>query len=120
MIPENQLLGSLRESSISWFRPAKVHLTNEQLLELRDEENSIYFGCWNGYDGPEWGMERYKTLSDLENEHGKALHVKINWNGKTEGIMFSTGFFRPTGSRRCFLTTESTRRISFRIRAPTP
>ena len=63
------------------------------MLGLRDEGNSIYFGCWNGYDGPEWGMKRYKTLSDLENEHGKALHVKINWNGKTEGIMFSTGFF---------------------------
>ena len=57
------------------------------------EENSIYFGCWNGYEGPEWGMERYKTLSDLENEHGKALHVKINWNGKTEGIQFENKWF---------------------------
>jgi len=93
LIPENQLLGSLRESTISWFRPANVHLTNEQLLELRDEENSIYFGCWNGYDGPEWGMQRYKTISDLENEHGKAVHVKINWNGKTEGIQFDKKFF---------------------------
>ena len=93
MIPENQLLGSLRESSISWFRPAKVHLTNEQLLELRDEENSIYFGCWNGCTGAEWGMKRYKTLSDLENGHGKALHIKVNWNGKTEGIQFENKWF---------------------------
>jgi hypothetical protein len=99
MIPENQLLGSLRESSLSWFRPANVHLTNEQLLELRDEEKSIYFGCWNGYNGPEWGMQRYKNLSDLENEHGKALHVKVNWNGTKVGIQFENKWFSFKGMK---------------------
>ena len=94
MIPENPLLGTLRESPISWFRPAKGVLSDESKIELQDSNKSIYFGCWNGYDGAEWGMMRYKTISDLENEYGKALHVKVNWNGKTEGIQFENHYMK--------------------------
>tara|TARA_B100000686_G_C16205314_1_gene672641 strand:+ start:185 stop:625 length:441 start_codon:yes stop_codon:yes gene_type:complete len=94
MIPESPLLGALRECKVSWFRPAKVRLSENQMSELTDSENGIFFGCWNGYNGPEWGMERYKTISDLENEHGKALHVKVNWNGKTEGIQFENHYMK--------------------------
>ena len=97
MIPENPLLGTLRESSLSWFRPAKSLLSDESKSELQDSNNDIYFGCWNGYDGPEWGMKRYKTLSDLENEHGKALHIKIN--GKIEGIQFENKWFSFRGMK---------------------
>ena len=99
MIPENPLLGTLRESPISWFRPAKSLLSDESKSELQDSNNDIYFGCWNGCDGPEWGMKRYKTLSDLENEHGKALHIKINWNGKIEGIQFENKWFSFRGMK---------------------
>jgi len=99
MIPENSLLGTLRESSLSWFRPANGFLSEEDKIELQDSNNDIYFGCWNGYNGAEWGMQRYKTLSDLENEHGKALHVKINWNGKTEGIQFENKWFSFNGMK---------------------
>jgi len=93
MIPENPLLGSLRECPISWFRVAKGQLTAEQIQELSDPTQGIWFGCWNGYDGPEWGMSRDKTIVDLEKEHGKVIHVKKNWNGKTEGIQFENKWF---------------------------
>ena len=99
MIPENPLLGTLRESSLSWFRPAKGFLSEESKIELQDSNNDTYFGCWNGYNGAEWGMMRYKTLSDLENEHGKALHVKINWNGTKVGIQFENKWFSFRGMK---------------------
>ena len=94
MIPESPLLAELRESPISWFRKAIGHLTPDQQEHLTDRKNGIGFGCWNGYDGPEWGMMRYKTISDLEKEHGNALHVKVNWNGKVEGIQFQNHYMR--------------------------
>lgn len=94
MIPESPLLDPIRECHVSWFRKAKVYLTDEQKNELRDEENGIFFACWNGHHGPEWGMERYKTISDLEKEHGNALHLKENWNGKTEGIQFENHYLK--------------------------
>jgi len=94
MIPESPLLAELRESPISWFRKAIGHLSPDQQEHLADREQGIGLGCWNGYDGPEWGMMRYKTISDLENEHGKALHVKVNWNGKTEGIQFENHYMK--------------------------
>lgn len=94
MIPESPLLGTLKETSFSWFRPAKGNLSDEQMRELTDIENGIGFGCFNGYSQPVWGMRRYKTISDLENEHGKALHVKVNWNGKTEGIQFENHYMK--------------------------
>ena len=34
------------------------------------------------------GMVREKTIADLEVEHGKAIHVEKNWNGKVIGIRF--------------------------------
>ena len=92
MIPESPLLAELRESPISWFRKAIGHLTPDQQEHLTDRKNGIGFGCWNGYNGPEWGMMRYKTISDLEKEHGNALHVKVNWNGKVEGIQFENHY----------------------------
>jgi len=92
MIPESPFLSHLRTSPYKWFRKAIVMLTPEQREDLTDLENGIGFGCWNGYNGPEWGMVRYKTISDLEDEHGKALHVKVNWNGKVEGIQFENHY----------------------------
>lgn len=92
MIPESPFLSHLRTSPYMWFRKAIGMLTPEQREDLTDRENGIGFGCWNGYNGPEWGMVRYKTIFDLEDEHGKALHVKVNWNGKVEGIQFENHY----------------------------
>lgn len=90
LIPESPLLeSSLGETSVSWFRLAKVQLTDEQKKELSDESRRIGFGvCTQSWKTCTWGIVREKTIVDLEQEHGKAIHVEINWNGKIEGIRF--------------------------------
>ncbi len=90
LIPESPLLDShLGETSVSWFRLAKVRLTDEQKKELSDESRRIRFGvCTQHWNECTWGIVRDKTIADLEREHGKAIHVEINWNGKVEGIQF--------------------------------
>jgi hypothetical protein len=95
MIPENLLLGSLGETPISWFREAKGQLSDEQIQELSDSSQGIGFGvCTQDWQECTWGIIRYKTIADLEQEHGTALHVKKNWNGKTEGIQFENHYFQ--------------------------
>ena len=78
LIPESPLLDShLGETSISWFRLAKVRLTDEQKKELSDESRRIGFGvCTQDWNECTWGIVRDKTIADLEREHGKAIHVE--------------------------------------------
>ena len=95
MIPDNPLLGKLEETPISWFRKAKINLEDEQKQKLSDPLQGITFGvCTQSMYECTWGMVRYKKITDLEKEHGRALHVKQNWNGKVEGIQFENHYFK--------------------------
>jgi len=90
MIPEDPRLGELGETSISWFRQSQQHLDEQDKQDLTNLSKGIIFGVCTqeGNRLPTWGMIRYKTIDDLEKQHGKSIHLKKNWNGKSEGIQF--------------------------------
>lgn len=90
LIPESPLLeSSLGETSVSWFRLAKTKLSSKEIEKLSDSSLRIKFGvCTQSWDSCTWGMVREKTIADLEVEHGKAIHIEKNWNGKVIGIRF--------------------------------